>query len=103
MSNNSRGKQLSKRSIRAIIDGYLKAINLKHTPGRTLSAHSLRHTAATLAFRTGSDLRQVQDSLGHADTPVLLLSMLTVGDCVASRRHRWKHNPGVNVEKKLKL
>ena len=41
--------------------------NLKHTDGRTLSAHSLRHTAGTLALRTGSDLRQVQDLLGHAD------------------------------------
>ena len=27
--------------------------DLKHSPGRTLSAHSLRHTAGTLALRTG--------------------------------------------------
>ncbi len=38
LSNNSKGKQLSRRSIRAIIDGYLKDANLKHTPGRTHSA-----------------------------------------------------------------
>jgi site-specific recombinase XerD len=36
-------------------------------PQRQLSAHSLRHTAGTLAIRAGSDLRQVQDLLGHAD------------------------------------
>ncbi len=56
LSNNSKGKQLSRRSIRSIIDGYLKYANLKYTPGPTLSAHSLRHTAGTLAFKTGSDL-----------------------------------------------
>ncbi|MFM2315571.1 MAG: hypothetical protein RLZZ04_4849 [Cyanobacteriota bacterium] len=90
LSNNSKGKQLSRRSIRAIIDGYLKGTNLKYTPGRTLSAHSLRHTAGTLALRTGSDLRQVQDLLGHAD-PRTTSIYAHVGD-------RWENNPGINIE-----
>ena len=42
ISNNSKNQQLSRRSIRAIIDSYLVQCNLKHTNGRTLSAHSLR-------------------------------------------------------------
>ncbi|MGB5636254.1 MAG: tyrosine-type recombinase/integrase [Waterburya sp.] len=63
LSNNSKNQQLSRRSIRTIIDRALVECNLKHTDGRTLSAHSLRHTAGTLALRTGSDLRQVQDLL----------------------------------------
>ncbi len=87
--------QAATRSIRAIIDAYLKATNLKHTPGRTLSAHSLRHTAGTLALRTGSDLRQVQDLLGHAD-PRTTSIYAHVGD-------RWEHNPGVSIEEKLDL
>ena len=58
---------MSRRGIRAIIDRYLEATKLKHTPGRTLTAHSLRHTAGTLSMRAGADLRQVQDLLGHAD------------------------------------
>lgn len=91
LSNNSKSKQLSRRSIRAIIDSYLSATNLKHTPGRTLSAHSLRHTAGTLALRTGSDLRQVQDLLGHAD-PRTTSIYAHVGD-------RWENNPGINIEK----
>jgi integrase/recombinase XerD len=95
LSNNSKGKQLSRRSIRAIIDSYLKGTNLKHTPGRTLSAHSLRHTAGTLALRTGSDLRQVQDLLGHAD-PRTTSIYAHVGD-------RWEHNPGASIEEKLDL
>ncbi|MCC0179729.1 tyrosine-type recombinase/integrase [Waterburya agarophytonicola K14] len=95
LSNNSKGKQLTRRSIRAIIDGYLVATNLKYTPGRTLSAHSLRHTAGTLALRTGSDLRQVQDLLGHAD-PRTTSIYAHVGD-------RWEHNPGASIEEKLNL
>lgn len=95
LSNNSKSKQLSRRSIRAIIDRYLVECNLKHTDGRTLSAHSLRHTAGTLALRTGSDLRQVQDLLGHAD-PRTTSIYAHVGD-------RWEHNPGANVEEKLDL
>jgi integrase/recombinase XerD len=91
LSNNSKGKQLSRRSIRAIIDSYLKVTNLKYTPGRTLSAHSLRHTAGTLALRTGSDLRQVQDLLGHAD-PRTTSIYAHVGD-------RWENNPGINIER----
>lgn len=95
LSNNNKGGQLSRRSIRAIIDGYLVECNLKHTDGRTLTAHSLRHTAGTLALRTGSDLRQVQDLLGHAD-PRTTSIYAHVGD-------RWEHNPGVSIEEKLDL
>jgi len=95
LSNNSKNQQLSRRSIRAIIDRYLIECNLKHTDGRTLSAHSLRHTAGTLALRSGSDLRQVQDLLGHAD-PRTTSIYAHVGD-------RWEYNPGENVEEKLDL
>ena len=95
LSNNNKGKQLSRRSIRAIIDRYLVECNLKHRSGRTLSAHSLRHTAGTLALRTGSDLRQVQDLLGHAD-PRTTSIYAHVGD-------RWEHNPATAVEGKLKF
>ena len=61
--------------------------------GRTLSVHSLRHTAGTLALRTGSDLRQVQDLLGHAD-PRTTSIYAHFGD-------RWEHNPGTGIEEKL--
>ncbi len=95
LSNNNKGGQLSRRSIREICDRALIECNLKHTPGRTLTAHSLRHTAGTLALRTGSDLRQVQDLLGHAD-PRTTSIYAHVGD-------RWEHNPGASIEEKLNL
>ena len=88
MASNCYGHRLSRRSIQIIVDKYLTACNLKHTEGRTLSAHSLRHTAGTLALRTGADLRQVQDLLGHAD-PRTTAIYAHVGD-------RWENNPALN-------
>ena len=88
LASNFYGRRLSRRSIQLIVDKYLLACDLKHTEGRTLSAHSLRHTAGTLALRTGSDLRQVQDLLGHAD-PRTTAIYAHVGD-------RWKNNPALN-------
>ena len=93
LSNNNKGGQLSRRSIRDICDRALIECNLKHTPGRTLTAHSLRHTAGTLALRSGSDLRQIQDLLGHAD-PRTTSIYAHVGD-------RWEYNPASAVEEKI--
>ena len=68
LSNRRYGQRLSRRGIGFIVDSHLKKCGLKHTDlERNLSPHSLRHTAGTLALRNGSDLRQVQDFLGHAD------------------------------------
>lgn len=87
--NNSRGKRISRRGIRTIVDTYLKLADLKYTPGRTISAHSLRHTAGTLALRSGADLRQVQDLLGHSD-PRTTSIYTHVGD-------RWENNPALKL------
>ena len=87
--NNSQGKRISRRSIRSIVDKYLKQASLKHTPGRTISAHSLRHTAGTLALRSGADLRQVQDLLGHKD-PRTTSIYAHVAD-------RWENNPALKL------
>lgn len=89
-STNSPGKRISRRGIRSIVDTYLTQANLKHTPGRTISAHSLRHTAGTLALRSGADLRQVQDLLGHKD-PRTTSIYTHVGD-------RWENNPALKLK-----
>ena len=68
LSNRRYGQRLSRSGIGHIVDDYLSKCGLKHSDlERNLSPHSLRHTAGTLALRSGSDLRQVQDFLGHAD------------------------------------
>ena len=90
VGNRARGQRLSRRGIRLVVDGYLEQVNLKYRPGRTLTAHSLRHTAGTLALRAGADLRQVQDLLGHADPKTTML-YTHVAD-------RWENNPGLKLE-----
>ena len=89
VGNNSRGNRISRRGIRTIVDKYLNQASLKHTPGRTISAHSLRHTAGTLALRSGADLRQVQDLLGHSD-PRTTSIYAHIGD-------RWENNPALKL------
>jgi site-specific recombinase XerD len=89
LSYCGRGERLSRRGIRQIVDKYLQATDLKYMEGRTLSAHSLRHTAGTLALRNGASLRQVQDLLGHAD-PRTTAIYAHVGD-------RWDNNPALKL------
>jgi len=89
IGNRAGGQRLSRRGIRAIVDGYLVQANLKHAAGRTISAHSLRHTAGTLALRAGADLRQVQDLLGHADPRTTCI--------YAHIADRWANNPALKL------
>jgi integrase/recombinase XerD len=86
-SHQAPGERLSRRGMRYLVDHYLNAADLKVQPGRKISAHSLRHTAGTLAVQNGVGLRQVQDLLGHADLRTTAL-YTHVGD-------KWKNNPGL--------
>lgn len=89
IGNRAKGQRLSRRGIRSIVDGYLNQADLKYSAGRTLSTHSLRHTAGTLALRSGAELRQVQDLLGHAD-PRTTCIYAHIGD-------RWENNPALKL------
>ena len=68
LSNRRYGERLSRSGIGHIVDGYLSKCGLKSSDlKRSLSPHSLRHTAGTLSLQNGSSLREVQDFLGHSD------------------------------------
>lgn len=90
LGNRFRGNRLSRRGIRWLVDLYLTAAGLKHLEGRTISAHSLRHTAGTLGLRGGADLRQVQDLLGHSDPKTTAI--------YAHVNERYANNPALGID-----
>lgn len=63
MSNNSKGKRLTTRSISGIVKRAFIAAG--YDSGR-LTAHSLRHTAVTLSLLEGQTLQEAQQFARHA-------------------------------------
>lgn len=61
-ANRNRGERLTTRSISRIVKEHLIAIGLNSD---RLTAHSMRHTCATLSLLNGSALEEVQALLDH--------------------------------------
>lgn len=57
-----RGTRISNRRVQQIVENALKACGLEN---KGLSVHKLRHTAATLMYQNGVDVRVLKDVLGH--------------------------------------
>lgn len=59
---SSRGTRISNRRVEQIIEEKLKLSGLS---GMGFSVHKLRHTAATLMYQNGVDVRVLKEVLGH--------------------------------------
>jgi site-specific recombinase XerD len=68
--NRNAGGRLSTRSVSRLIEERLSQAGLK---SEKITAHSLRHTAATLALLGGADLLSVRDMLRHSDINTTLI------------------------------
>ena len=60
---NHRGRQLTRQGLWLIIKAYAEKANL----GVKVTPHTLRHSFAAHRLNSGSDLREVQQLLGHAN------------------------------------
>ena len=59
---SKQGRRISGRRVEQIIEDRLKACGLS---GKGISVHKLRHTAATLMYQNGVDVRVLKEVLGH--------------------------------------
>lgn len=69
-SNNNSGEALTTRSISGIVKGHMQAAGFD---SERLTAHSLRHTAATLNLINGGSVQETQQLLRHSSVNTTMI------------------------------
>lgn len=69
-SNNNRSSRLSTKTVSTIAKEALRSIGLD---SERLTAHSLRHTFATISISQGTDIREIQQALRHRNLNTTLI------------------------------
>lgn len=75
IAHRNGGERMTTRSISRIVKNALRAAGLE---SERLTAHSLRHTAATLAMKNGASLQEVQQLLGHKNISITMVYLHTL-------------------------
>lgn len=70
LSHHNAGERLTTRSVRRVVKARLAAVNLV---SNRLTAHSLRHTAATLNLLEGGTTEETQQMLRHSNIATTLI------------------------------
>ena len=84
-------------TISKYVSDWMKEAGLKSFPKDGVSAHALRHTAATDMLRSGAHLRDVQAALGHSSlaTTQRYLPTIVHDLRVAMEGREYKHKPAI--------
>lgn len=85
MSDRNKGQSLSSRSISRIVKEAMKAAGFNKD---TLTAHSLRHTAITLAILGGASLHQTQAMARHSDPSTTMAYFHNIARIQDGAEHR---------------
>lgn len=93
---SKRGTRISNRRVQQIVEECFKSCGLDNMG---LSVHKLRHTAATLMYQNGVDVRVLKDVLGHEN---LNTTQIYTHVSNAQMQNAMQSNPLSNVSNKKK-
>ena len=91
------GRAITRQTVGRMVKGFAEKAQID----RPIHPHTLRHTAATLALRSGANLRKVQKMLGHAGIGTTEVYVHVTDDELAGMARRM--DPGGGVERVQKL
>lgn len=91
--SNRTGKRLTGRRVEQIVDKFIAAAGLQ---GNGYSAHKLRHSAATMLYRNGTGVIELQEILGHSGISLISLYTHTSGEIVKDAMSTMEETLGNN-------